>query len=203
MNQNKTDKPLISIIVATSLNNAIGRNNQLLWHISEDLKYFKRVTTGHTVIMGRKTWESIGRPLPNRRNIVVSRSIRAPLNTLGNSLDNASNSLYKGAEVYSSLEEALDAANTGKENLESINKSSNSSGTTTNNNETSNNEVFIIGGGELYKQTLHMANKLYLTIMNQTVEDADTFFPEIDFSQWQEIENESLDYGNRKLLLRK
>ena len=203
MNQNKTDKPLISIIVATSLNNAIGRNNQLLWHISEDLKYFKRVTTGHTVIMGRKTWESIGRPLPNRRNIVVSRSIRAPLNTLGNSLDNASNSLFKGAEVYSSLEEALDAANTGKENLESINKSSNSSGTTTNNNETSNNEVFIIGGGELYKQTLHMANKLYLTIMNQTVEDADTFFPEIDFSQWQEIENESLDYGNRKLLLRK
>ena len=79
---------MISIIVATSLNWAIGRNNQLLWHISEDLKYFKKITSGHTVIMGRKTWESIGRPLPNRRNIVVSRS-----------LENITD-----AEVYKSLE---------------------------------------------------------------------------------------------------
>jgi len=156
------DKPLISIIVATSLNNAIGRNNQLLWHISEDLKYFKKVTTGHTVIMGRKTWESIGRPLPNRRNIVISRS----LNIIGD------------VQVYSSLENAIAAT---KEEQ----------------------EVFIIGGGELYKQTLPIANKLYLTIVTQTIEDADTFFPEIDFEQWEEIESESLDYGQRMLLVRK
>ncbi|MFA6769794.1 MAG: dihydrofolate reductase [Bacteroidales bacterium] len=175
MNQNNQSKPLISIIVAISLNNAIGRNNQLLWHISEDLKYFKKVTTGHTVIMGRKTWESIGRPLPNRRNIVVSRSQSTSLDSFSNSINN---SLFIGAEVYSSLEKALEAAS-------------------------KNGEVFIIGGGELYKQTLPMANKLYLTIMNQTIEDADTFFPKIDFSQWHESENESLDYGERKLLLRK
>lgn len=162
MNSNITNKPLISIIVAISLNNAIGRNNQLLWHIPEDLKYFKKVTSGHTIIMGRKTWESIGRPLPNRRNIVVSRTHKT----------------IEGAEVYSSLEDALKTAST-------------------------EGEVFIIGGGQIYKQALPMANKLYLTIMNQTIEDADTFFPEIDFSQWEEIENESLDYGERKLLIRK
>jgi dihydrofolate reductase len=68
---------MISIIVAVADNLAIGKDNNLLWHISEDLKYFKRITGGHTVIMGRKTWESIGRPLPNRRNIVISRSLKA------------------------------------------------------------------------------------------------------------------------------
>jgi len=158
----KRDKPLISIIVATSLNNAIGRNNQLLWHISEDLKYFKKVTTGHTVIMGRKTWESIGRPLPNRRNIVISHS----LNIIGD------------AQVYSSLKNAITAT-------------------------TDEQEVFIIGGGELYKQTLPIANKLYLTIVAQMIDNADTFFPEIDFEQWIELESETLDYGQRMLLVRK
>ena len=70
---------MLSLIVATAQNNAIGRNNELLWHISEDLKYFKSTTTGHPVIMGRKTYESIGRPLPGRRNIVITRgTIEAP-----------------------------------------------------------------------------------------------------------------------------
>jgi dihydrofolate reductase len=66
---------MLSIIVAIAKNNAIGKDNQLLWHISEDLKYFRQVTSGHTVIMGRKTFESIGKPLPNRKNIVVSRTL--------------------------------------------------------------------------------------------------------------------------------
>ena len=87
---------MISIIVAIATNGAIGKDNQLLWHISEDLKYFKRVTAGHTVIMGRKTWESIGRPLPNRRNIVISRSLNA-------------HSIF-GAEVFPSLVEAISAS---------------------------------------------------------------------------------------------
>lgn len=169
---NSKERPIISIIVAKALNNAIGRNNQLLWHISEDLKYFKKVTSSHTIIMGRKTWESIGRPLPNRRNIVIS------------SQKDNNDSSFKGAEVYSSLEEAL------KEALD-------------NNNTTLNKEIFIIGGGQIYNQTLPIADKLYLTIVNQTIEDADTFFPEIDLSQWEEIENEKLDYGDRKLLIRK
>lgn len=160
-NVQRTDKPLVSLIVAISLNNAIGRNNQLLWHISEDLKYFKKVTSGHTIIMGRKTWESLGRPLPNRRNIVISRSLKA----------------IEGAEVFPSIEDALAACNTER-------------------------EVFIIGGGEIYKQTLPIANRLYLTIVAQMIDDADTFFPVIDFTQWNELEHESLDYGQRMLLAR-
>lgn len=155
------NKPLVSLIVAISLNNAIGRNNQLLWHIGEDLKYFKKVTSGHTIIMGRKTWESLGRPLPNRRNIVISRSQKA----------------IEGAEVFPSIEDALAACGTEK-------------------------EVFIIGGGEIYKQTLPIANRLYLTIVAQMIDDADTFFPVIDFTQWNELEHESVEYGERMLLAR-
>lgn len=155
------NKPLVSLIVAISLNNAIGRNNQLLWHIGEDLKYFKKVTSGHTIIMGRKTWESLGRPLPNRRNIVISRSQKA----------------IEGAEVFPSIEDALAACNTER-------------------------EVFIIGGGEIYKQTLPIANRLYLTIVAQMIDDADTFFPVIDFTQWNELEHESVEYGERMLLAR-
>ena len=160
-NITRTDKPLVSLIVAISLNNAIGRNNQLLWHIGEDLKYFKKVTSGHTIIMGRKTWESLGRPLPNRRNIVISRSQKA----------------IEGAEVFPSIEDALAACNTER-------------------------EVFIIGGGEIYKQTLPIANRLYLTIVAQMIDDADTFFPVIDFTQWNELEHESVEYGERMLLAR-
>lgn len=151
---------MISIIVATSLNWAIGRNNQLLWHISEDLKYFKKITSGHTVIMGRKTWESIGKPLPNRRNIVVSLSLEK----------------ITDAEVYKSLELALKAAG--------------------------NESLFIIGGGEIYKQALPLAEKLYLTIVNLTVEDADTFFPKINYNEWREISREVTDYGTRLELIR-
>ncbi|MEX8546159.1 MAG: dihydrofolate reductase [Mucilaginibacter sp.] len=82
---------LISLVVAVAANNAIGKNNQLLWHLPADLKHFKQITTGHTVFMGRKTYESIGKPLPNRRNIVISRNIKE----------------IKGCEVAPSLEEAL------------------------------------------------------------------------------------------------
>jgi len=85
---------MISIIVAVADDNAIGANNNLLWHNSEDLRYFKRITNGHTVVMGRNTWDSIGRPLPGRRNIVVSGAV----------------SHLDGAEVYPTLEAALKTA---------------------------------------------------------------------------------------------
>ncbi|MFA6333985.1 MAG: dihydrofolate reductase [Bacteroidales bacterium] len=147
---------MVSIIVAIADNSAIGRNNQLLWHITEDLKYFKRVTGGHTVIMGRKTWESIGRPLPNRRNIVISRSLA------GNPAKEVS-----GIEIFPSIEAVLK--------------------TTSNSDE----EIFIIGGGEIYRQAFPLANRLYLTLVHTTIEDADTFFPTIDYSQWREIFRES------------
>ncbi|WP_432712834.1 dihydrofolate reductase [Pedobacter sp.] len=83
---------IVSIVVAISANNAIGKDNQLLWHLPADLKHFKAITSGHTIIMGRKTYDSIGKPLPNRRNIVISRNPELTIN---------------GAEVTHSLEQAL------------------------------------------------------------------------------------------------
>lgn len=93
---------MLSIIVAAAENNVIGRNNALIWHISEDLKYFKRITSGHTVIMGRKTFESIGKPLPNRTNIVISRNIEFK---------------PEGCVVVSSLNEAIAKTNPNEENF--------------------------------------------------------------------------------------
>lgn len=137
---------MISIIVAIAENNVIGANNQLIWHISDDLKRFKALTTGHCVVMGRKTFESIGKPLPKRTNIVISRN---------------KDLVIDGCTVVSSLENAISAC--GKDD-----------------------EIFIIGGGELYRQALPIAQKLYITWVHKKF-DGDTFFPEIDFSQWREV----------------
>lgn len=136
----------LSIIVAIASNGAIGKNNELLWHLKADLKHFKAITTGHTIIMGRKTFESIGRPLPKRRNIVIS------------SQDTFA---FEGIEVFHSLEEALEAVKTEE-------------------------EVFIIGGGQIYSQAMPLASKLYLTVVEREY-DGDTFFTEIDYSQWKEL----------------
>lgn len=165
---------MISIIVAIASNGAIGRNNQLLWHISEDLRYFKKITGGHTVIMGRKTWESIGRPLPNRRNIVVSRSIDA--------------GKLAGAEVYRSIEEAVAATSAN------INHQPDALCT---NNQSDEPRIFIIGGGEIYRQSLPLADRLYLTLVHTPIEDADTFFPAIDYTQWREVSRESFPRGEK------
>lgn len=139
----------LNIIVAMATNNGIGKNNQLLWHIPADLKHFKQITSGHTVIMGRKTYDSIGKPLPNRRNIVITRQ---PLS-------------INGCEVMNSVQEALE-------------------------NCTDNEEVFIIGGAEIYRQTLPLVNTLYLTLVHQDFE-ADTHFPQIKADEWQEISREN------------
>lgn len=139
---------MISIIVATGQNNAIGCHNKLLWHIPEDLKRFKALTTGHAMVMGRKTYDSIGRPLPNRKNIVVSRQE-------GLNID--------GVEVYSTLEAALEAAG---------------------------EDAFVIGGEQIYRQTMSLAQKLYVTAVDQTHE-ADAFFPEINPDEWREVAREA------------
>ena len=149
---------MISIIVAVADNLAIGKDNNLLWHISEDLKYFKRITGGHTVIMGRKTWESIGRPLPNRRNIVISRSLKVDS--------------LAGAEVFGSLKSALATL-------------------------PANEEHFIIGGGEIYREALPLAEKLYITFVHITINDADTFFPEVEEREWREVGRESFERGEK------
>ena len=145
---------MIAIVVAMARNNAIGKDNQLLWHITEDLKFFKSLTQGGTVIMGRKTYESIGRPLPNRRNIVVSRSV---------------NQLDDRVELYRSLEEALAAAE-------------------------SDEKVFIIGGGEIYRQSLSIVDTLYITHVDYPYE-ADTFFPEVNYGEWNEVERVDHERG--------
>jgi len=148
---------MISIIVAISENNAIGKENQLLWRISDDLKRFKQLTTSHTIIMGRKTFESLPNgALPNRRNVVISR-----------------NKAFKtqGAELVSSIEDALKLCN-------------------------KHEECFIIGGGEIYKQAIQFAEKLYLTKVHAHF-DADTFFPEIDINQWNVIKQEYFEGSDK------
>ena len=142
--------PKLSIIVAMSSNRVIGVNNSLPWHLSEDLKHFKTLTTGHTIIMGRKTYESIGKPLPNRRNIVISRNL---------------NAFYGGIEVVHSLEDAFSTSS-------------------------NDDEVFIIGGSNIYEQSLHLAEHLYITEIKKAFE-GDTFFPEIDKSLWTESTRET------------
>ena len=153
-----------SLIVAISDNYAIGKGNALLWHISDDLKYFKQVTLGSPVIMGRKTFESIGRPLPKRLNIVISRSDSAPEASL------LSQWISKAPEclvLVHSLEEAWQAASKWlvKQNSEK-------------------KEAFVIGGGEVYHQALSQVEKMYVTHVHTIIEDADTFFPMIDQNHW-------------------
>ena len=149
------------IIVAISDNNAIGKDNALLWHISEDLKFFKRTTLGCPVIMGRKTFESIGRPLPKRLNIVVSRGFDAP----------------EGVTVVSSLDEAYRIAEKG------MPATPDSSSVIP--DPIGNPRCFVIGGGQIYAQAIGHADRLVITHVHTVIEDADTFFPEIDPLVWQ------------------
>ena len=147
---------MLSIIACISqTNRAIGYQNRLLYHIKSDLTRFRELTTGHTIIMGRKTYESLPNgALPHRRNIVVSNSMKE----------------MEGCEVYPNLEAALKAAESPQ-------------------------EIFIIGGESIYRQSLHVARKLYLTVVddaaiNATPQQADAFFPEINPKEWKLIEKE-------------
>ena len=135
---------MIITIAAIGINNELGKDNQLIWHLPNDFKRFKALTTGHYIIMGRKTFESFPKPLPNRTHVIITRQSDyiAP----------------EGCIVVSSLEEAIEAC-------------------------PKNEEIFIIGGGEIYKQSIDLADKVELTRVHTTVE-ADTFFPEINPEQW-------------------
>lgn len=140
----------ISIIVATSKNNVIGKEGGIPWHLSSDLKRFKALTTGHPIVMGRRTFESIGRPLPGRRNIVISNSVNA----------------IDGCDIMKSVDELL-------------------------NDKSLDGKVFIIGGGEIYKQFLPYAKKVYLTEVETEIADGDTFFPDLNPMEWIEVGRES------------
>jgi len=138
---------IVSLIVATAENNVIGNDNKMIWHLPRDLKYFKETTLGHHIIMGRKNYESIGKPLKERTNIVVTRQ---------------PSYAAAGCVVTHSIEDALDLA---RENKES--------------------EAFIIGGGEIYNQSLSVANKIYLTRIFETF-NGDVTFPVLDPNLWKE-----------------
>lgn len=145
---------LLSLIVAASENNAIGKNNQLLWHLPNDMKFFKNTTWGMPVIMGRKTFEALGKALPGRFNIVITRQP-------GWSAENV--------VVAESIDDAISKAT-----------------------ETNCLEGFIIGGGEIYRQSIEIANRLYITRVHVELE-GDAHFPEVDESKWKKIFN--LDFG--------
>lgn len=140
------NKKKINLIVAADENNAIGRNGGLLCHLPNDLRHFKKITDGHAVVMGRRTFESLPKgALPNRTNIVVTS-------------DNPGN--YPGCIVVRSLDEAL-TRHDGR------------------------SELFIIGGGKLYRAAFPLADMLYLTRIHHLFDGADTFFPQINLSEWE------------------
>ena len=140
----------ISLIVARAKDNAIGKDNDLLWKIKDDLKLFKNTTAGHVVIHGRKSFESIGFPLPNRSNIIITR-----------------NKDYKaeGAFVTYSLSEAIEL---GKK-LEM------------------NDEIFILGGAEIYRQSLDLVDRMYLSEVDSKFPEADAYFPELNMDGWKQV----------------
>ncbi len=146
--------PVISLIAAVATDGAIGKDNTMPWHISDDLKYFKRVTYGKSVIMGRKTWESLGsKPLPGRDNIIISRTLSIPTPQTSR------------VHYVRSLESALDLARTIAL-------------------ETGQNEIFVIGGGNINRQAMEKASRIYLTRVYTSVPEAEIFFPDIDPEKW-------------------
>ncbi len=146
----------ISLIVAASANGVIGAGGELPWHLPDDFRFFKEVTMGKPIVMGRRTWESIGRPLPGRQNIVITRQsgFEAP-----------------GASVVDSPEAAVEAAGEAE-------------------------EVMIIGGGEIYRRFLPLADRVYLTRVDADI-DGDTFFPDLEEGEWTVESREPHDADER------
>lgn len=135
---------IVSLVVAVAQNGVIGRDNALPWRLPNDLKFFKRTTFGHPILMGRSTYESIGRPLPDRFNLVLSRNQDLRI---------------EGCAVVHSLDEAI-AASPGAQ------------------------ELMVIGGAQVYAQTLPRADRIYLTQVHADIA-GDTFFPDFDVAQWR------------------
>lgn len=170
------------IIAAVADNGAIGKDNDLLWHIAEDMKYFRRTTTGNPVVMGFRTFLSIGRPLPKRVNIVISTRSWADV--------------PEGVIVARSLEEAyslVEKAAKSKVNDAAVDvevSEKKVAGSADGGRETEPGRIFIMGGGETYRKALPTADKLYITHVHTAIEDADTFFPVIDPAIWM-VESET------------
>ena len=147
---------MIILIAAVAENNALGKNNDLLWHLPQDFKRFKEITSGHHIIMGRKTFESFPKPLPNRTHVIITRQ---------------KDFEYEGCIVAQDLEKALAIC-------------------------PKNEDLFIIGGGEIYAQSIHLADQLDITRVHHSF-DADVYFPEIDPEIW-ELTSETFNAKDEK-----
>lgn len=152
----------LSLIVAVAENGVIGRDGAMPWRLSTDLKRFKSLTIGKPVIMGRKTWESLGRPLPNRLNIVITRD---------------ESFLNDNAVIVHSLSQARFEA---EENAKQLGEQ----------------EIFVIGGGEIFKQALPFAHRMYVTEILDSIE-GDTVFPTFDANEWHAIESSFIPKGEK------
>ncbi len=139
---------IISLIVAAAKDNAIGRGNALPWNLPKDLKFFKATTLGKPIIMGRKTFEALGKPLPGRLHIVISA--------------NGDLNVPEGVLVYTDINTAISKLE--QDQIE---------------------ECFIIGGGKIFEQTMPLIDRMYITRIDATIPDADTFFPVIDHTHWK------------------
>lgn len=148
----------LAAIVVIAENGAIGKDGGLLCHLPADLKHFKEITMGHTIIMGRRTWESLPKgALPGRKNVVITRN---------------ANFIAPGADVYHSLEKALEATK-------------------------DDGKRFIIGGGMLYREAFSMTDVLHLTMLHASFPDADTYFPEFNKDEWKEVSHEDHEADER------
>jgi dihydrofolate reductase len=152
---------MITVIAAIASNNALGKDNDLIWHLPADLKRFKKLTTGHYILMGRNTYESIGKPLPNRTTIIITRN---------------KNYFKEGCLIANSLEQAIEMS---KEQA----------------------QVFIIGGAQIYKETIakNLAQQLDITLVHKDFE-ADVYFPEIDPKIWKEVVRENFEADEKNKL---
>lgn len=146
---------MLSIIVAFGDNYEIGQDGTMPWHLPEDLKHFKEVTSGATILMGRRTFQSLPGVLPKRQHIIITA-------------DPSFTKDHKRVRISHDLETELRAA------------------------QKSDEEIFIIGGGQIYKQALPFADRLYLTFVHASYPNADTYFPEIDWLQWEETERSEM-----------
>ena len=144
----RMERSLVSLIVAIANDGSIGKDNGLLWHIKDDLKLFMRTTSQHVVIHGRKSFESIGKPLPNRTNIIVTRDRSYS---------------YPGCFVAHDLQDALELG----QRLEQ------------------NGEIFILGGAQIYAQSLDKVDRMYISHVDAFFPDADAHFPDLDLDEWE------------------
>ncbi|WP_304196585.1 dihydrofolate reductase [Flavobacterium alvei] len=149
---------MIILIAAVAENNALGKNNDLLWHLPKDFKRFKEITSGHHIIMGRKTFESFPKPLPNRTHVIITRQ---------------KDYVHEGCIVVQDLESAIAVC-------------------------PKNEDIFVIGGGEIYSQSIHLADQLDITRVHHSFE-ADVYFPEINSKIW-ELTSEIFNHKDEKHL---